>query len=408
MKRPFPVRSRSASTAGFTLIELLVATALSLLLLGVVITMFGQVSESIVESRAMLEAADRLRLAEQRLHQDLINATAIVNPPGKPDNNRGYLEIIEGGTTISSLAHNTNVSPSVSDGTVGEVGDILMFTTRSGNRPFVGKFASTTTTQSNVAEVAWFVRGHTLHRRMLLVAPSASLASASSTGFYRDYDISARWDSTASKMVPNTLADLTRRECRFAHGLSAFPYSASWGQLGLPTLAECSDPSYDVASPPTGTVPSNKPTIDFWLTRTSTSSTDSAPWSDQVLCSNGTRLSDDIILTNVIGFDVKVWDSTQNMYVDLGISGGSGLGGSANTSSGLTGVYDTWSSTYFGTKATNGLDDNGNGIVDDAAEQTNPAPYAIPLRGIQVKIRTFEPDSRQIREVTVERDFLPQ
>ena len=34
--------------------------------------------------------------------------------------------------------------------------------------------------------------------------------------------------------------------------------------------------------------------------------------------------------------------------------------------------------------------------------------YPVPLRGIQVKIRTFEPDSKQVREVTVIQDFLPQ
>ena len=61
-----------------------------------------------------------------------------------------------------------------------------------------------------------------------------------------------------------------------------------------------------------------------------------------------------------------------------------------------------------GASANNGLDDDGNGVVDDNAERTNPPPYPIPLRGIQVKIRTFEPDSRQIREVTVEQTFLPQ
>ena len=37
-----------------------------------------------------------------------------------------------------------------------------------------------------------------------------------------------------------------------------------------------------------------------------------------------------------------------------------------------------------------------------------PPPYPYPLRGIQVKIRAFEPDSKQIREVTVVQDFLPQ
>ncbi len=35
-------------------------------------------------------------------------------------------------------------------------------------------------------------------------------------------------------------------------------------------------------------------------------------------------------------------------------------------------------------------------------------PYPVPLRGIQIKIRCFEPDSKQIREITIEHDFLPK
>jgi hypothetical protein len=55
-----------------------------------------------------------------------------------------------------------------------------------------------------------------------------------------------------------------------------------------------------------------------------------------------------------------------------------------------------------------GFDSNANGIVDDTGELRTAPPYAVPLRGIQVKIRVFEPDSRQVREVTVVQDFLPQ
>jgi hypothetical protein len=33
-------------------------------------------------------------------------------------------------------------------------------------------------------------------------------------------------------------------------------------------------------------------------------------------------------------------------------------------------------------------------------------PYPVPLKGIQIKIRVYEPDSRQIREVTLTQDFL--
>jgi hypothetical protein len=58
-------------------------------------------------------------------------------------------------------------------------------------------------------------------------------------------------------------------------------------------------------------------------------------------------------------------------------------------------------------RAVNGFDDSGNGVVDSAAELLTAPPYPYPLRGIQVKIRVFEPDSQQVREVTVVQDFLP-
>ena len=457
MKRPIPVHSRSAAlkgtvpfslrrklgrSAGFTLIELMVATALSLLLLGTVISMFGTVSESITDSRAMLEAADRLRLAEERLQLDLAGATVMVNPTGQPGSNMGYLEYIEGPvglpppgmtstmTKPEDVAKNTELSGSPSDKAIGDFDDVLLLTTHSSGRPFVGKVPKTIdqsgTIQSDVAEVAWFVRGRTLHRRVLLVAPSINLAGAAAAGFYRDYDISARWNSTANKMVANTLADLTRRECRFAHG-STFPANGcdwKWTASGytfptLPTLNECSLSTWSTER--TGQTTSLSLDLDFWTNDASHRVADNA----FIVPNTGSRVSDDIILTNIIGFDVKAWDPTANGgrggYVDLGYNNDafspstanslshlgdpkSGLQGSANTSR----VYDTWSITYFGASANNGLDDDGNGVVDDNAERTNPPPYPIPLRGIQVKIRTFEPDSRQIREVTVEQTFLPQ
>ncbi len=54
------------------------------------------------------------------------------------------------------------------------------------------------------------------------------------------------------------------------------------------------------------------------------------------------------------------------------------------------------------------MDSDNDGIVDDASEQLTSPPYPVPLRGIQVKIRCFEPDSKQVREVTIEQDFLPK
>ena len=52
------------------------------------------------------------------------------------------------------------------------------------------------------------------------------------------------------------------------------------------------------------------------------------------------------------------------------------------------------------------MDNNDDGGVDDPNERETFPPYPVSLRGIQVKIRIYERDSRQIREVTVMQDFL--
>jgi prepilin-type N-terminal cleavage/methylation domain-containing protein len=432
MKRPIPVRSRSAVNPGFTLVEILVALALSLLILGAVITMFGKVTESISDSRSLLEMADRLRLAEERLQLDLAGVTVTMNPPRDPANNEGYFEYIEGPiglpmsgiTSImappSSAARNTDLAGSPDDSTVGDFDDILMFTTRSTGRPFVGKFNSGTI-QSYVAEVAWFIRGRTLHRRVLLVVPGAFI-TAPALGFYANNDISVHLNAGGATVTPNTLADLTRRECRFAHYPAAFPSSvaaywawttnAGYAFATLPTLNECSYSGLSGLLP--GNAITSPTTLDFWTNNASYRLADNAFIGT---ANAGTRVSDDIILTNVIGFDVKAWDSGAGAYVDLGYNTGlatptqfSGLGngplaGTANTAR----VYDTYSTSHFGTAWNDGLDNGGvSGIVDDDSEKINPPPYPVPLRGIQVKIRVFEPDSKQVREVTVVQDFLPR
>ncbi|HJT30979.1 MAG TPA: prepilin-type N-terminal cleavage/methylation domain-containing protein [Pirellulales bacterium] len=93
------------------------------------------------------------------------------------------------------------------------------------------------------------------------------------------------------------------------------------------------------------------------------------------------------------------------------------FGSAWSTGSGLSMVYDTGCFDYENDGIdqnqngiiddfTNGLDDNGIGGVDDLTEVEGPTPYPVPLKGIQIRIRVFDPDSRQIREVTVTEDFL--
>jgi hypothetical protein len=59
-------------------------------------------------------------------------------------------------------------------------------------------------------------------------------------------------------------------------------------------------------------------------------------------------------------------------------------------------------------RSTNGLDDDGNNGVDDPGERETSPPYPYPLRGIEVKIRIYEPTTRQVRQATVSGDFLQE
>ncbi|MBN2577421.1 MAG: hypothetical protein JXB10_00325 [Pirellulales bacterium] len=648
-------RHAERGCCGYTLVEILVATVLSLLLLGAVVQMFGTVGQTIYESRAVLEATDRLRSAALQLQRDLDGVTVKPTengllPPVRPEEGQGYVEIVEGPImeTLSGVHPNvledTTYPPPPTpypvpvkrdqtassanqvrfqengqwvqfdvDTSVGDFDDILFITTRSKDKSFIGRCGYNATTQlaldkivsADVAEVVWFLRGRTLYRRVLLVMPNAlpdlpppAVNDANNLpprftgkGYYAFNDISVHYDTNRRYLVGNTLGDLTRRECRFAHPVDGFPNNVCrWGQLHLPTLLETSDcrwlaalqipeppappvlPLSNVLPDPNQNLPT-PPTTDFWynlavrpledlvdptnlddtghpnnyftnvairlsnpyLYNTNNvypsgiynANTDIPPMPADV--SSGTnyvningvkypyRVQEDVILDNVIGFDVKVWDSaaplypiylfknnnntpdntgddftdyvldpstlpayapktdpvlvslndlpyvpnvsgamgkldptpnatyiaSRGAYVDLGygvrfsmpaIGYFSGFGEPYSGISAISPLqartYDTWSTHYENTifnpnsvnpsqldssnpgffpgRGTNGFDDDNNGIVDDPGEMHVLPPYTAPLRGIQVKIRIFEPDSRQIREVTVVQDFLPQ
>jgi hypothetical protein len=247
-------------------------------------------------------------------------------------------------------------------------------------------------------------------------------------------------------------------------------------------LHECSSTAASAAwtvgttLPPTPANTPNISSLDLWSNNPAGRLSDVALFTS----SNGTRIADDVILTNVIGFDVKIWDpgaivilrtkisdssvsllmpgdldyvtayahlgntyggfsyaqSSLGAYVDAGnpwtpaTAHFAGVGRSVGWTDPegaqyLSSVYDTWSTHYEDVplyagdtrmgRSHNGFDDQiaetgavANGVVDDDVEKLTSPPYPHPLRGIQVKIRVFEPDSRQIREVTVVQEFLPQ
>ncbi|MBR0225550.1 MAG: hypothetical protein IJL92_05785 [Thermoguttaceae bacterium] len=156
----------------------------------------------------------------------------------------------------------------------------------------------------------------------------------------------------------------------------------------------------------------------------------------------------DVMLTNVLSFNVKAWDPDVNDYIDLGYNLGNnsldpeeysnpndlcsggyylGLRGSNNPENGanLTNVpmpcvYDTWSEQYQrdlylydqAQQASNAsykpyADPNGtisdialDGEISSAQLKDYPPPYNVPLKSLQIELRVFDPRSKQIRNQT--------
>lgn len=208
--------------------------------------------------------------------------------------------------------------------------------------------------------------------------------------FFQFNDLSVRREGNT--FLTNSLADLSRRQSRFMHnnnGTLNPSARGTWPQIT------------------TGTVPA------------------SPSGATEVLVS--AREGDDLLLSNVVAFDIRVFDPQQpsgGAYVDLGNGAGTVLTGAGavsftNIPAASTGsrMYDTWSlhtevnnvadsPTAAVDPGTNLLDDNNNGVVDDAGELEQPPPYNTPLRGIEIRIRCFEPSSQDIRQFTVQHSFF--
>jgi len=184
---PPPAHSRPAA-AGFTLVEMLIAMAITLVMIGAVVTLFANISNGVRNRRAVIEMSGQLRHARNMLQQDLQGATCNGLVWQRPDENQGYIEIIEGPhregqasilvdrtDNIAApvfnpeLDHKTSIIPSsnvpfpdstwaTDGGSLGDYDDILMLTVRNEHEPFVGRApktdASATAVRPNAASVA--------------------------------------------------------------------------------------------------------------------------------------------------------------------------------------------------------------------------------------------------------------
>lgn len=144
------------------------------------------------------------------------------------------------------------------------------------------------------------------------------------------------------------------------------------------------------------------------------------------------RRGDDILLTNVIEFDVKVWDDIRNQFVDLGNSGGGQFSASRNQNPAYGNTFDTWHwrnelgvPPYWpgnrpgnvgpdGAPGAVGVDEDGDAIIDyDGSGNPDQDELGwigtddeVPLKAIQITIRYTDPTSGLVRQVTLLNSLL--
>jgi prepilin-type N-terminal cleavage/methylation domain-containing protein len=467
----------------FTLVEMLVAMMLTLIMVAAIAEFYAYVGEMVRDGRAGIEMNGQVRAAVQRLKSDFNQVTSSVVPWADDGAAGGYFEYREG--PAADYDANGNAVPDVTGDEdadtngqndldqlgitdlLGDGDDYLAFTIRSRDAPFSGRLGATIV-RSQFAEVIWFTAFTDLDgdkvwqfnepryivRRLLLILPGSTLPmQPGDVNPFQSNDISAHQQADGT-WIANTLADLTRRENRFAH-------------LGTP------------ANFP------NRLLIDPQSSATF-----------ETFIMGGDYQGEDVVITNVLAFDVRAYDPESVLladvdqtsatpainalgpsdpgyaqavsnthaaigtgeYVDLGYGVSlqnrltrqpfslqpnvaqqriaAAIGRSyyatqaaappgfttaqVNTYRPLIGrTYDTWSLNYerdgvnqdgdnFTDESTNGIDDDNQNGVDDYGERETVPPYPQPLRGLQVKIRVYEPGTRQMRQATVTTDFLAE
>ncbi|MEQ8787113.1 MAG: prepilin-type N-terminal cleavage/methylation domain-containing protein [Pirellulaceae bacterium] len=425
---------------GLTLVEIMVSAAISLIVILALVQLFKHSGDIVSEGRATIEMAGQVRRAAQQVREDLAGLTVPTTPWPTDAAADGYFEYFEGtewdGFTV--LAGDTDPNNDV----YGDLDDAIMFTARSDERPFVGRYLGNTI-ESNLAEIIIFPFGPSgqekrLYRRVLLIRPDlagggflnldagnvASGASlASLAAFYNLNDVSVRIDradgANGYRLRANSLSDLTKRENRFLHvvyplNTNSFPFPFNQTYLGS-------------------------------------------------MLQTGLFAGNDVILDHVTSFDVKAYDPTalirqdatssralepsdpgyaisagaspaippigQGAYVDLGYNrytvGSSRFSGGPHVKSQLFPAsyagytFCTWSSHYerdgfnqdndaITDEATDGLDNDGVAGVDDGGELETTPPYPFPLRSLQIKIRIMDSVTQNVRQATIQNDFFDE
>jgi hypothetical protein len=355
-ERPMAARSRrpyGAVTRAFTLVEMLVAMVLTLIMVAAIAEFYAFVGETVKDGRAMIEMSGGLRTAVQRLKSDLELLTLPVTPWTDDAGAWGYFEIgegvasdcdIDGDLTIDSAATSPWRTDTNGDGItnyenlnittlLGDADDYIAMTIRASGEPFTGRFGTGISTGLH-AEVIWWVgfddvdgdglmdlnEPRQIYRRQLLIRPDASTAGpigefafnqggltqafAALHNYWQLNDISASIrqevnssGTTVLRIRANSLADLSRRERRFAH----VPFRLVNGNLvdNFPYPCDLL-PSISANSPNVSPIVANNLRRSYVLQNAA-----------------GAARGEDIVLSNVLAMDVRVYDPNAPQRADV-------------------------------------------------------------------------------------------
>ncbi|MEL0097516.1 MAG: prepilin-type N-terminal cleavage/methylation domain-containing protein [Planctomycetaceae bacterium] len=257
---------------GLTLVELMVASTLGLLLVIGVLEAFRQITDSVTKGRATVQISGQLRNITNVMRADFQGITVQAVPNTAAGAGMGYFEIVEG-IDNDFVITPPNTVPAAVDNLSGDTDDVIMFTSRRLDNPFSGRIegrllGSTRAfeiIESPNAEIIYWLEPRnteflrdgldnngdgttdepiegqldllshngmplaTLRRRALLIRPdlngpqgvlmqpNGTPYPASSAAFFLNLnDISIRINPNGT-ISANSLADLTLRQNRVAH-----------------------------------------------------------------------------------------------------------------------------------------------------------------------------------------------
>ncbi|MDG2013587.1 MAG: hypothetical protein P8J33_08785, partial [Pirellulaceae bacterium] len=351
-------------------------------------------------------------------------ATHVPNP--RAGTSEGYFEIVEGLET--DAVHATSEISFL-----GDHDDILALTVKSKGEPFRGRFNGAWV-ESYLAEVIWWVvhddtdnsdeagydESLRLYRRVLLIRPDLITTDTDLVLFQRDNDISARFTDDGTGLVLNSLAELANRRNRFAHNPNQFPFEIDDVSAALLPLendfegqdlmldncvafdVKVFDPTAEVFTPTA--VGNGLGQVVDW---------DDPGFADVVAefppTSNAAAYPQNGAYVN-LGYDELVTNDNR-WFSDLPYYNNYVLGWNKKT-------YCTWWEGYESDgfdqdqngqldQGIDGIDNNGDGIIDDNLEQETQPPYAYPVRSLEVRVRMIEKKSNQILQQTVRESFVP-